>query len=106
VLDLMNPARLRAALVPESRSTRGGLEILERRRLERGQRVVKEVTVREPGGRERSWREDVRLYEPHELDELLAPARLERLRVEGDFDGRPFGPESPRQIVWARARPS
>jgi len=87
VLDLMNPARVRATLVPESRSARGGLAIVERRRLERGgTRVVK----------------DVRLYEPDELARLAADHGLERVRVEGDFDGRPFAPEAPRQLVWLR----
>jgi len=104
VLDLMNPARVRGTLVPESRTRRGALAILERRALERGgRRVVKDVHVRADDGRERRWREDVRLYEPAELDELLARAGLELVRREGDFDGRPFDAEAPRQIVWARA---
>lgn len=104
VLDLMNPARIRSALVPESRTTRGGLEIRECRRLERGgTRVVKDVRVRAADGSERAWREDVRLFEPAELPGLLARAGLAVLRTEGDFDGRPFTPEAPRQIVWARA---
>lgn len=103
VLDLMNPQRLRSALVPESCTTRGALEIRERRRLERGgTRVVKDVRVRAADGSERAWREDVRLFEPAELPGLLARTGLTLLRSEGDFDGRPFTPEAPRQIVWAR----
>ena len=43
---------------------------------------------------------------PAQAGELGDFFGFERLRVEGDFDGRPFGPESPRQIVWARARPA
>ena len=54
-------------------------------------------------GAERRWTEDVRLYESDELDALLARAGLRTERREGDFDGRAFGAESPRQIVWARA---
>jgi SAM-dependent methyltransferase len=103
VLDLMNPACVRATLVPESRTQRGSLEILERRRLEcGGERVVKDVCVRAADGRERRWCEDVRLYEARELEPLLASAGLALLRSEGDFDGRLFEPGSARQIVWAR----
>lgn len=106
VLDLMNPERVRATLVPESRVRRGALEIHERRTLEHdGTRVVKEVRLASAGDAERGWREDVRLYEPHEVDALLAGAGLRRLRTEGDFDGNPFraSAAAPRQIVWARA---
>lgn len=105
VLDLMNPARVKATLVPESRTRRGALEILERRWLERdGTRVVKDVQVRNDDGDERRWREDVRLYEPGELELLLAENGLVLTRCEGDFDGRPFTPDALRQIVWARKR--
>jgi SAM-dependent methyltransferase len=106
VLDLMNPARVRATLVSESRTERGGCEILERRRLAReGARVVKEVSLRAPDGTERRWHEDVRLYEPGELAGLLASTGLALLRTEGDFDGAAFEPDSARQIVWARKPP-
>jgi SAM-dependent methyltransferase len=104
VLDLMNPARVRATLVPESCTRHGVFEVHERRRLERGgTRVVKDVRLAGESGGERAWREDVRLYEPAELAALLAAAGLRAARTEGDFDGRAFGPEAPRQIVWARA---
>lgn len=103
VLDLMNAARVRATLVPESRTRRGALEIHERRRLEHdGTRVVKEVSVRSADGGERRWREDVRLYEPGELEPQLARAGLALLRREGDFDGRAFASDAPRQLLWVR----
>jgi len=104
VLDLMNPARIRATLVPRSVTRRGGLEIEERRALVAdGTRVVKDVCLRREGGLARSWREDVRLYDSGELRPLLAAAGLTPLRTEGDFDGRPYAPDAPRQILWARA---
>ncbi|HEX6882265.1 MAG TPA: methyltransferase domain-containing protein [Planctomycetota bacterium] len=105
VLDLMNPARVRATLVPESFTARPGVELRERRYLERaGRRVVKEVEARAADGQARHWREDVRLYERAELDPLLGRNGLALRRVEGDYDGRSHGPDAPRQIVWA-ARP-
>jgi hypothetical protein len=65
--------------------------------------VVKHVQLRTEKGEEFDWHEDVRMYAPEEFDELLLRAGLYALRTEGDFDGRPFSPDSPRQIVWARA---
>jgi SAM-dependent methyltransferase len=103
VLDLMNPARVRATLVPETCTRREGLELLEKRALASGgTRVVKDVLVRAADGSERRWREDVRLYESEELERLLAASGLRLLRTEGDFDGRAFEPGSARQIIWAR----
>lgn len=105
VLDLMNPARVRATLVPESRTERNQLVLVERRSLARDEpRVRKEVTLTRADGTRREWREDVRLYEPNEVAALLASAGLEYLRHEGDFDGSAFGPEAPRQLVWGRRR--
>lgn len=101
VLDLMNPARVRSTLVGESVTRRGGLELCERRTLsDGGRRVRKEVRVRSEEGSERRWIEDVRLFEPEELGPLLRGAGLELRRVEGDFDGRAFAPDAPRQIAW------
>jgi len=103
VLDLMNPERVRATLVPETCTRRSGIELFEERALESGgKRVVKNVLVRAADGSERRWREDVRLYESGELAELLPAAGLSLLRIEGDFDGRSFESGSARQIVWAR----
>lgn len=109
VFDLMNPARVRAELVPRSEREREGFRLVERRTLaEDGRRVVKDVRLEPLQGAgsdgARGWHEDVRLYEPHEFERLARGAALEVERVAGDFDGRAFGPASPRQIVWARAR--
>lgn len=105
VLDLMNPPRVRATLVPESVTRREGLELHERRHLaDGGRRVQKAVRVRAADGREHAWREDVRLYELAELRPLLAATGLGLERVEGDFDGCPYAPDAPRQIVWLRRK--
>lgn len=104
VLDLMNPARIRAQLVPESRTRREGLELLERRSLlDAGRRVIKEVLLILPSGEQRRWREDVRMYEIEELAPLLADRGLRIESVAGDFDGAPYGAESARQLLYSRA---
>jgi SAM-dependent methyltransferase len=103
VLDLMNPARVRSTLVPESRSQRGELAIVERRSLARdGSRVVKDVRVTAADGVAHAWREDVRLYEAGELARIAELAGLESVRSEGDFDGRAFTLDAPRQLAWLR----
>lgn len=103
VLDLMNPARVRSRLVPASESSRDGLRIEERRSLaEGGRRVEKAVLLTSPDGRQRSWRESVRLYEPAEIDALLGAGGFEVERRDGGFEGEPYSPGAPRQIVHAR----
>ena len=105
VLDLMNPDRIRAGLVPHSRREGPGFVLDERRQLEDGgRRVVKhvELTLTADRGETRRWREDVRMYALDELRELLDGRGLGVERVEGDFGGRKFDPEAPRTILFAR----
>ena len=53
-------------------------------------------------GSQRTWHEDVRLFDPPEIETLLRAHGLEVLRMEGDFDGRADDAQAPRRIVWAR----
>ena len=104
-LDLMNPERVRATLVAASSRRGEGFELDERRRLEQGgRRVVKEVVLRLDDGAVRRWREDVRLYEPREVERMLVEAGLTPEQAWGDFDGRPAAAAAPRRIVTARRR--
>ena len=103
VLDLMNPAHVRTSLVESSRTERGGHVVDERRWLEDdGRRVHKQVTLREPGGRERRWHESVRLYESSEIESLLRAAGLSLVRSFGDLAPEPYTAASPRQVLLAR----
>jgi len=103
LFDLMNPARIRAGLVPHSETERDGLRILETRSLEQGgRRVVKQVDIERADGARRSWREDVRLYDPSEIEALLSRVGLGVEAVWGTFGDTPFGPDSQRQVVVAR----
>mgnify|MGYP001828931512 CR=1 FL=1 len=94
VLDLMCAERVRATLAPSSEREGPGFVLLEERRLvEGGRRVVKQVDLRLDSGERRRWREDVRLYEPDEIERMLAAAGLEPGSAWGDFEGRPAGPD-------------
>jgi len=102
VLDLMNPAFVRAGLRAES--VREGDEFLlreSRSLLEGGRRVVKEVELR-TDGEVRRWREEVRLYELDEFRQLARDVRLELLDVCGGFGDARFGESSPRMLVRLR----
>lgn len=104
VLDLMNPARIRSNLVPRSESRRGGGLLIEERSLSPdGLTVCKQVEHHRTEG-VRRWREEVRMYEPSELDSLLLGANIEPLVRVGDFSGAAFGPAAERQLVLARRR--
>jgi SAM-dependent methyltransferase len=102
VLDLMNPAHVRASLVGFSSKSVDGARLEERRSLEdENRRVVKDVRFVPPGGRERRWQERVRMYEPAEIEGLLRERGFAPLGANGDFDGSAFTSASERQIVRA-----
>ncbi len=102
LFDLMNAQRVRAALVPRSRSERGEWTVLEQRSLAEDGRVVrKDVELLGADGTRRAWREEVRLYEPSDFEALLRGANLRLLRYTGDFEGELYGPRSARMLAWA-----
>ncbi len=103
VLDLMNPAYVRANLRAESSREGQDFLVREARSLaDGGRRVVKEVELRLFDGGIRRWREDVRLYEEAELRSLLSGRGLRVETIHGEFDGRPFSADSPRLLLSAR----
>jgi ubiquinone/menaquinone biosynthesis C-methylase UbiE len=107
VLDLMNPARVRASLVPHTRSERDGLLIDEKRIVrDDGKIVEKSVRITEKNGTVRSWRESVRMYDVEEMRMLLAGRGLWLEAVDGGFKDEPLGPDAPRQILRARRAPA
>jgi SAM-dependent methyltransferase len=103
VMDLMNPPAVRASVVPHSREERDGMVLEGRRALSRdGSRITKDVRLTLADGALRTWREEVRMYEPEELDALLGARGLEVLERRGDLFGGPFGEGALRQVVIAR----
>lgn len=105
LFDLMLPSTIRAGLVPESkRETEVGL-LIERRSLEEaGRRVVKRVRLEGRAGEVQEWREDVRLYEPEELEELFEGAGLEVMGRFGGLAGEDFDEAASRQVVLTKRR--
>lgn len=103
VMDLMNPTAIRRGLVPESREERDGIVLAATRSLEDdGARVVKTVEVTFPSGETRRWTEDVRMFEPTDIDALLGALGFATRYRAGDFTGRPYDAETAeRQIVVA-----
>ena len=53
-----------------------GQDAIQATFLDVTERMEVEVNLRLASGERRTWREDVRLYEPRELERLLDPARL------------------------------
>lgn len=105
LMDLPNPAQVRANLVAESTKTEGDIQIHERRRLTPdGHRVEKDVTATHADGRIEAWTESVRLYSPAELRALFGVAGIEVQEVRGGFDGSAWSEGAPRCIVIGRRR--
>ena len=100
LLDLPDPERLRATLVPQSERRIGELLVRERRRLD-GTRVVKEVTITRADGSTHAYTESVRLYTAAEVASLAARSGL---RVEACWSGlRGATSDEDRQAWWLRA---
>jgi len=105
LFDLMLPKKIREGLVPESKRETGAGLLIERRSLEEGgRRVVKRVRLEEPGGGVQEWREDVRLYEPEELDDLFEATGLEVIGRFGGLAGEAFDGAASRQVVLTKRR--
>lgn len=105
-IDHINREALLAGLRPQSeRRLPNGRQVREERHWDaQTQRVIKQVTTREPAGGERHWRESVRVYAPEELEQLLVAAGLHPMERYGDYDGRAWSPEAPRLIILAERR--
>lgn len=109
LLDFLNADAVRGGLEPVSETETDRFRIRMERRIDEdapgGPRVRKHVQAywRDTGVPATSFQEDVRLYTPDEIDDLLVEAGF-ALEGEphGDFDGSPFDAASPRLIRIAR----
>ena len=80
----------------------GSEHLLHQRRRIDGARVRKEITVAWDDGRTLGLTEDVRLYTPEEMQEMLGTCGLHGVAWYGSFSGEEFSVEAPRMIVVAR----
>jgi len=99
-IDYLNPAAVRASLVPESRRLQQGYDIHESRWIdESSNRVNKKTVVTRDGHPVARWEESVRLYTLEQMTELLHAAHLNITNAFGDYDGSPIGDHQPRMIL-------
>lgn len=103
-IDHINREVLLAGLKPHTeRKLAGGRLLIETRRYDEAtRRVIKDVKFVEADGQVKAWCESVRVYEPDELESMLAQAGLPPYARHGDYDGRPWSPQAPRLIILAR----
>ncbi|MET3289988.1 UNVERIFIED_CONTAM: SAM-dependent methyltransferase [Brevibacillus sp. OAP136] len=103
VIDYLNPAYLKANLVPHSEREIEGLMIEEERTIEEG--YVKKrirITDAEASGSREYW-EQVHLYEQEEMLEMLKLAGFSDIQTFGTYNCEPYESEqSKRMIFYAR----
>jgi SAM-dependent methyltransferase len=104
-IDHINAASAEASLKPTSLRRAGELVIRERRWIDDDRRVNKVAEVERDGEVVRIYEESVQLYERDVFEALLAEGGLAVEDIYGDFDGRPYGPDTPRMIVVGRRQP-
>jgi SAM-dependent methyltransferase len=99
-IDFLNPAAVRARLVPcERLEVRGGEVEVTRSVSADGHHVSKVIQT----GDGRRFTERVRLFEPEEIEAMLGQAGLTVRHRFGDYDASPLLPGSPRTILAGQA---
>jgi SAM-dependent methyltransferase len=103
LLDFLNAEQVRSTLVPRDEAEREGRTVRQRRWIEDGE-VRKRIEIEASGGEEtRVFHERVRLYEPDELEEMMAAAGLRVTARRGDYSGADFRAGSPRLLLAGEA---
>lgn len=105
LLDFLNASEVVAHLIAEDRRTVSGADVVLKRRLVNDGRVIEKRIRFEAAGDAgaREFVERVRLYEPGDLDSMLARAGFTPGPTFGGYDRSPHSPGSPRYIVLAGA---
>lgn len=100
VIDLLNPAVVRAGLVPREVKSVGDTEVVVTRTLSPDDRYVCK-TIQRAGGRR--FVERVRLFEPGEIESMLGRTGLTIRHRFGDYDRHTLAPASARTILIGQA---
>lgn len=105
LLDFLNAAAVVARLEREDRRTVSGVDVVQKRRLADGGRIIeKRIRIEaHDDAPTREFVERVRLYRPEDLDAMLVRAGLTPGPTFGAYDRSPCTPASPRYIVLAGA---
>ncbi len=104
LLDYLNAPFVRESLVPSDERVVEGRTVRQTRWIENATVVKKIEILPEGGGEPDVHHERVRLYDPAELDRLLASVELIATARFGDYEGAPHTRASPRLILVGRAR--
>ncbi|PSL50447.1 methyltransferase family protein [Salsuginibacillus halophilus] len=100
MFDYLNPAHVKANLVPEDEQEIDGMKVKQSRRVENGY-VIKDIIVQE-GESRREYMERVKLYDETAVTSMLQAAGFTIQAVYGNYEGTSFHPgSSPRQIYTA-----
>jgi ubiquinone/menaquinone biosynthesis C-methylase UbiE len=98
-LDFLNAPAVRAGLVQRDEKQLGKRRVVQERRISEGGRsVIKTINLVDE---DRSFIEQVRLFERAELEAMLARAGLRVSSVFGDYGGGPHSAASSRLILLA-----
>lgn len=100
MLDFLNAAFVIANVKSLDRTTEGETEITQVRAINNG-RIEKTITLAS-GGDVREYFESVRLFTRDELRSMFDANGLTTVAECGDYDGSPYGIDSPRCILFGR----
>ncbi|WP_419935541.1 class I SAM-dependent methyltransferase [Candidatus Palauibacter sp.] len=103
LMDYLNAAWVMERLDPESVGEVNGTPVRQTRWVE-GDQVFKRIEIGGGAGKPpQVYHERVRLYAPEALRDLLREKGLDMRDRFGNYDGAPFGPDSPRLLMMGRA---
>jgi hypothetical protein len=96
VIDFLNPAAVRARLVPRETQRLDGAEVAVARSVSADGRYVCKTITTAAG---RRFSERVRLFGADEFAAMLAESGVTVRERLGDYDASPFAADSPRTIL-------
>jgi SAM-dependent methyltransferase len=103
LFDYLNPAYLKDHLVPFTEHNQEDLNILQYRTIN-DEFVEKTIVIKEEG-RERQYKEQVKLYRSEQLLRMLQRNHLEVVHLFGNYDGADYiEGSSPRMIFICRKK--
>ncbi|MEQ9105067.1 MAG: class I SAM-dependent methyltransferase [Rhodothermales bacterium] len=106
VQDFMNADLVRRTFIPEDERTIGDVHVHQKRHVEPGNgafdRICKQITLTRNGDAH-TFNESVALIALDDFRGLYEEAGLTLEHVFGSYDGAPFGPDSPRLILFSRS---